>query len=67
MTIYFAATGRPMPDLIPEYDAVAERIEMGLMTDFEDGDNQTYERVEDILPNLNNGSPGIGRWNGFYF
>lgn len=53
-------TGRPMPDLIPEYDAVAERIEMGLMTDFEDGDNQTYERVEDILPNLNNGSPGIG-------
>ena len=47
-----------MPDLIPEYDAVTEQLEMGIYEDIPG--NQTYERVEDVLTNFDHENPGIG-------
>ena len=48
------ATGRPMPDLIPEYDTVE-------MEDYDEPGNETYERVEDVLRNFEHDSHGIGK------
>ena len=49
----FAASGRPMPDLIPEYDTVE-------MEEYEEPGNQTYERVDDVLRNFEHENHGIG-------
>lgn len=48
-----------MPDVIPEYDAVTERLELGYLGEDTDN-NQTYEKVEDVVERAGLGSQGIG-------
>lgn len=49
-----------MPDLIPEYDAVAEYFESGDLGEWhDDAGNATYERVEDVLQRADFGSQPV--------
>ena len=58
MDIYFLiANGRPMPDVIPSYEAVDGKYEMGYLgQDQTDSGNETYETVGDLLGRTDIGS-----------